>query len=146
MITLAYHCMEWFICFLKYMPWSCEIPTSLVSRNVCNDENCRFNKIPWNQVNVNGFDNLTIFLIKFFKAKSTWQIWQFFHHIHYCMYFQTWNKLPCKGLMCFSFFFFFFFFFLLPCSLSQDPDHLIATSFLSFKLNSTAQWGKDLLP
>ena len=133
--------------FLKYMPWSCEIPTSLVSRNVCNDENCRFNKIPWNQVNVNGFDNFDNFFNQILQSKinlADLTIFSPYSLLH--VFPDIWNKLPCKGLMCFSFFFFFFFFFLLPCSLSQDPDHLIATSFLSFKLNSTAQWGKDLLP
>lgn len=134
-----------YVPFFKFMPWSCEIPTSLVSRNVCSDENCRFNKIPWNQVNVNGFDNFDNFFNQILQSKinlADLTIFSPYSLLH--VFPDIWNKLPCIGLIFFSFYFFIFF--LLPCSLSQDPGHLIATSFLSFKLNSTAQWGKDLLP
>ena len=94
--------------FLKYMPWSCEIPTSLVFRNVCNYENyCRFNKIPWNQVNVNGFDNFDNFFNQILQSKinlADLRIFSPYSLLH--VFPDIWNKLPCKGLMCFSFFFF----------------------------------------
>ena len=99
--------------FLKYMPWSCEISTSLVPRNVCNDENCRFNKIPWNQVNVNEFDNFDKFFNQILQSKinlADLTIFSPYSLLH--VFPDIWNKLPCKGLMCFSFFFFFVFFFL----------------------------------
>ena len=50
----------------------------LMSRNACNDENGRFDKILWNRVNFHGFDNFGKFLVKFVKVKSAWKNWRFY--------------------------------------------------------------------